>query len=442
MRLLLALALSFIAPLVAQAEEKVTEIRLDNGLQVVVIEDHRAPVVVHMVWYRVGSADERSGESGLAHFLEHLMFKGTKTLAPGEFSQLVAAEGGSDNAFTSYDFTAYFQRVASDRLEMVMRMEADRMVNLTLAESDVVTERNVVLEERTTRTDSSPEGLFSEQMSATLYLNHPYGRPIIGWRHELEALNREAALDFYKRHYAPDNAIVVIAGDVNPAEVERLAKEYYGPLKASEHITGRERPLEPPQIAERRVIMQDDRVGQPYVIRHYIAPSRQSGAQDEAAALVVLAQLLGGAGVNSVLGRELTVNSKVAVSASAFYDPTGYDGSTFGVYAMPAPGVSLQEAETAVDAALEKFLAEGIKDDEFRRIKAQLKASEIYARDSAMGVARRYGTALTTGLTVADQQAWPEVLQAVTPEQVMAAAKKILDRKQSVTGWLQKESAE
>lgn len=442
MRFLLALALSFVAPLMAQAEDKVTEIRLENGLQLVVIEDHRAPVVVHMVWYRVGSADERAGESGLAHFLEHLMFKGTKTMAPGAFSQIVAAEGGSDNAFTSYDFTAYFQRVAADRLDLVMSMEADRMANLTLTEGDVVTERNVVLEERTTRTDSTPEGLFSEQMQVAQYLNHPYGRPIIGWRHELEALNREAALDFYKRHYAPDNAIVVIAGDVTPAEAERLAREHYGPLKASDHIEGRVRPAEPPQIAERRIILEDNRVGQPYVLRNYMAPSRQSGAQEDAAALVVLARLLGGAGPNSVLGRQLMIEQKVAVSASAYYDATGYDGSTFGVYALPAPGVSLEAVEAALDAALASFLAEGIKDDEFRRIKAQLKASEIYALDSAMGVARRYGTALTTGLTVADQQAWPEVLQAVTPEQVMEAAKSVLNRKQSVTGWLQKETAQ
>lgn len=441
MRLLVFLLMS-LWPMLAVADDRVSHFTLGNGMQVVVIEDHRAPVVVHMVWYRVGAADEAPGESGLAHFLEHLMFKGTKTMAPGEFSQRVAAQGGSDNAFTSWDYTAYFQRVAADRLEMVMAMEADRMVNLTLAQSDVDTERGVVLEERATRTDSDPNGLFTEQRLAALYLNHPYGRPIIGWRHEIEQLNREAALRFYRAHYAPDNAILVVAGDTTAAEVQELAERHYGVLPASGSIAGRERPAEPPQIAERRVIFEDARVGQPYVIRSYLAPSRQSGAQGQAAALVVLAQLLGGSGPNSVLARALQFDKQVAVQTSAFYDATGYDHSSFSVVAVPAPGVTLAEAEAAMDAALAAFLAEGVNAEDFARIKARLKAQEIYALDSTMGVARRYGEALTSGLTVGDVVAWPQVLQDVTPEQVMEAARAVLDRRQSVTGWLRKEAGQ
>lgn len=441
MRLILGFLL-VLWPLAGLADDRVSQFTLNNGMQVVVIEDPRAPVVVHMVWYRVGAADEAPGESGLAHFLEHLMFKGTKTLAPGEFSQRVSAQGGSDNAFTSWDYTAYFQRVAADRLEMVMAMEADRMVNLTLAQADVDTERDVVLEERTTRTDSDPGGLFSEQRQAAMYLNHPYGRPIIGWRHEIQALNRDAALAFYRAHYAPDNAILVVAGDVTADQVRTLAQTHYGALPASGRIAPRERPAEPPQIAERRVVMEDARVGQPYVIRSYMAPSRQSGAQAEAAALVVLAQLLGGSGPNSALARALEFDRKIAVQTSAFYDATGYDHSSLTLVAVPAPGVTLAEVEAGLDAVLAEFLAKGVNADDFTRIKAQLKAQEIYALDSTMGVAQRYGEALTTGLTVGDVIAWPQVLQDVTPDQVMEAARKVLDRRQSVTGWLRKEATQ
>lgn len=439
MRLILSLGLALSLPVAALADDRVSSFALDNGLQVVVIEDHRAPVVVNMVWYRVGSADEVSGESGLAHFLEHLMFKGTKTTAPGSFSQIVAAQGGSDNAFTSYDFTGYFQRVAADRLDMVMGMEADRMVNLTLAQGDVDTERNVVLEERATRTESDPGGLFSEQRQAAMYLNHPYGRPVIGWRHEIEALGRDAAMAFYRAHYAPDNAVVVVAGDVTAGEVRALVETHFAAIPASGTIKGRVRPAEPPQLAERRVLMQDDRVGQPYVMRSYLAPSRQSGAQAEPAALTVLAQLLG-SGPNSELTRALQFEQPLAVQSSAWYSPMGYDHTTFDIAVVPAAGVTLEQAEAALDAALQRFLDRGVQQADFDTVMARLKAQEIYALDSSMGVARRYGAALTSGLTVADEIAWPAELQKVTPEAVMQAARKVLDRKQSTTGWLRKEA--
>jgi zinc protease len=221
--------------------EKVTDFTLPNGLQVVVIEDHRAPVVVHMVWYRVGAADEPPGHSGIAHFLEHLMFKGTDDVPPGKFSEIVQAQGGNDNAFTSWDYTAYFQRVAADRLDLVMKLEADRMRDLRLLENDVTTERAVILEERTTRTDSDPAALFAEQTQAAQYLNHPYGIPIIGWRHEIEQLDRDDALAFYSRYYAPNNAVLVVAGDVKPDEVKRLADLHYGPLAPTEGLPPRVR---------------------------------------------------------------------------------------------------------------------------------------------------------------------------------------------------------
>ena len=277
-------------------------------------------------------------------------------------------------------------------------------------------------------------------MSAAMYLNHPYGRPIIGWRHELSALNREAALKFYKEHYAPDNAVVVVAGDVTPEEVRALVDKHYGAIPANGAIGARERPAEPPQIAERRVLMEDGRVGQPYLTRSYLAPSRRADDQSEAAALSVLSQILGGSGPNSTLSRALQFDRKIAVQSYAYYDPTGYDGSTFGIAVVPAPGVTLQQAETALDETLAAFLKDGVRQEDFDRVMAQLRAREIYALDSAMGVARRYGAALTSGLTVADQMNWPAELQKVTPAAVAAAAAKLFDRKQSVTGWLRQEA--
>jgi len=219
------LSLAFLAP-AAHADDQVTNFMLDNGMEVVVIEDTRAPVVVHMVWYRAGSADEPPGISGIAHYLEHLLFKGTKTMEPGEFSSIVAKNGGRDNAFTSYDYTAYFQRVAADRLELMMRMESDRMVNLQISDEDIATERDVIIEERNQRVENSPGALFREQHNAAQFLNHRYGVPIIGWQHEMLGLGLKEAKDFYHRFYAPNNAVLVVAGDVRPDEVRALAETY------------------------------------------------------------------------------------------------------------------------------------------------------------------------------------------------------------------------
>jgi len=419
--------------------DTVTAFTLENGLEAVVIEDHRAPVVTHMLWYRVGAADEPAGKSGIAHFLEHLMFKGTSTMAPGAFSKVVEAQGGNDNAFTSWDYTAYFQRVAADRLDLMMEMEADRMRGLVLDEDNVRTERGVILEERAQRTDSDPDALFGEQRRAVQYFNHPYGIPIIGWRHEMEGLMREDALAFYQRYYAPNNAILVVAGDVTPDQVRDLAKKHYGPIAPTVDLAPRVRPAEPPQLAERRLSMSDPRVAQPYVIRTYLAPARDAGAQQQAAALSYLAELLGGNGTTSVLAKALQFGPEAkAVYTSAFYDGTSLDAGTFGFAVVPVPGVTLTEAEAAMDAVVTQFLKEGVDPAAFDRIKRQLRASEIYARDNVDGLARLYGSALTTGLTVADVQEWPEILQAVTPEDVMAAAASVLNRNRAVTGWLSK----
>lgn len=440
MAVAVALTLSAAPPVLA--EEPVTTFTLDNGLNVVVIEDHRAPVVVQMIWYRVGAADEPAGHSGIAHFLEHLMFKGTEKIAPNAFSGIVEAQGGDDNAFTSWDYTAYFQRIAADRLDLVMEMEADRMRNLRLTEEDVTTERQVILEERAQRTDSDPGALLMEQIRAAQFLNSPYGVPVIGWRHEMTELSREDALEYYERFYAPNNATLVIAGDVEPETVKALAEKHYGPLKPSDGIVPRERPQEPPQLSERRLVLEDERVSEPYVYRSYLAPERDPGNQRDAAALTVLAELLGGNGQTSVLARALQFDTQTAVFTSAFYDGTSIDDGTFGMVVMPAQGVSLQDAEAALDKVLADFLAKGPDPAALERIRTQVRANEIYARDDVESLANRYGRELSVGLTMTDIDTWDEALAAVTAEDVMAAAKKVLDRRNAVTGWLTRPAKE
>jgi zinc protease len=436
-RIAIAAWLGFV-PAIVVAEEAVTTFELDNGMQVVVVEDDRVPVVQHMVWYRAGSADEPAGASGVAHFLEHLLFKATDTLEAGELSSTVARNGGRDNAFTSYDYTAYFQRVAADRLGLMMQMEADRMKNIRLTENDILTERNVIIEERNQRTENSPNALFGEQISAAQYLNHRYGVPIIGWMHEMETLDMEDVMAFYERFYAPNNAILVVSGDVTPEDVRDLAEKHYGAIPANADLSPRTRPEEPPQNAERRLVFRDARVAQPYVRRSYLAPERDAGAQEKAAALTLLSEILGG-GTTSFLADQLQFSQQLATYTGAFYRGTSLDDTTFNLIVVPQPGQSLQEAENALDAAIDKFMAEGVDPEQLERIKLQIRAAEIYARDDVDSIANRYGAALASGLTVEDVQAWPDVLDAVTEDDIMAAARDIFDRRTSVTGWLMRE---
>jgi len=419
----------------------VTSFSLTNGLQVVVIEDHRAPVVTQTIWYRAGSGDERRGKSGIAHFLEHLMFKGTRAVPSGEFSKIVEANGGDDNAFTTADHTAYFQRLAADRLGLVMRMEADRMRGLILSEDGVKTERQVILEERSQRIDSQPEALFGEQMMAAQFLNQPDGTPVIGWRHEMERLSRQDALDWYRLYYAPNNATLVVAGDVARAAVRRLAEKYYGPIKPSPGIHARVRPSEPPQLAERRLAFADPNIAQPYVTRSYLAPQRKAGAQQQAAALEFLAALLGGS-QTSLLSKALVFDQKIAVGAAAGYDGLSLDATTFSLYIQPAPGIALGDAEAAMDKVIADFLKNGIDPDQFRRLKTRIAAQLVYQKDNVGDLANDYGAGLSSGLTLKDVEDWPAVLQSVTEDQVMAAARALFDRRHSVTGWAMRSADE
>ena len=437
-----ALMACLLLPAAATAETsgKVTDFMLDNGMQVVVVKDHRAAVVQHMLWYRAGSADEPKGSSGVAHFLEHLLFKATDKLESGEFSSVVAANGGRDNAFTSYDYTAYFQRVAADRLELMMTMEADRMKNIRLTSENIATERDVIIEERNQRTENNPQALFGEQLSAAQYLNHRYGKPIIGWMHEMEELDLDDALSFYELYYSPNNTILVVSGDVTPEEVRVLAEKHYGPIPRNPALPDRLRTEEPRQNAERRVIFRDARVAQPYVSRSYLVPERDAGAQKTAAALTILSEILGG-GTTSFFTEKLQFDTQVSTYTAVWYSGVSLDDTTFRMIIVPSEGVSLEDGEAALDQAFADFLETGVVEEQLERIKLQIRASEIYAQDNVDGIANRYGRALTSGLTIEDVQAWPAILDAVTAEDIMQAAS-LLRRDASVTGWLMRPEGE
>jgi zinc protease len=407
---------------------------LDNGMQVVVVTDRRAPVVTHHVWYKVGSADSPLGKSGLPHFLEHLMFKGTDNLAPGEFSQIIARNGGNENAFTGPDYTGYFQTIARDRLELVMEMEADRMSNLVLDDAAVLPERDVVLEERSQRVDNDPGSRLSEQMSAAQYLNHPYRLPVIGWRHEMESYTREDALDFYRTWYAPNNAVLIVAGDIDAEELRPLAERYYGGIPPRD-VPERLRVQEPPQQAPRHVDLADPRVQQPSLSRSYLAPSFTAGAREHGYPLEVLAEILGGTST-SRLYRSLVIDQKLATSAGAYYRGNSLDETTFRIYASPRPGVTLDQLEVAVDAELARLAEQPISEREVARATQRLVAEAVYARDSLSSAVRSFGAALTTGQTADDVEAWPERIAAVSADQVNAAAAYVLRPERSVTGRL------
>lgn len=411
---------------------------LDNGLQVVVIADRRAPVLTHMVWYPVGSADEPQGKAGIAHFLEHLLFKGTKTLKPGEFSSIVYRHGGEDNAFTSRDYTAYYQQISKDRLALVMELEADRMANLVLTEEDVATELEVVREERR-EIENDPASLLSEQVHALLYLAHPYRKPVIGWMAEVEGLNLHDAMAFYRTHYTPRNAIVVVAGDVTAEEVLALADQHYGPLENTADPGLRMRTPEPEPIAARRVEMVDDRAASPILQRSYLAASYATAEPGEAEALEVLAQVLGG-GRTSRLYRTLVVQSGTSAYAEANYSAEGLDGGTLTIEVAPNAGGRLDSIESEIEAVIAGIAADGVSADELERARNRLIADAVFALDDQFHLATIFGIALSSGQTVEDVLAWTGRVEQVTAEDVRRAAARYLRIERSVTGILLPEA--
>lgn len=434
-----ALALAMLPPL-ASAEtptfaKNATTFTLDNGMQVVVIPDHRAPIVTHMVWYKAGAADELPGESGVAHFLEHLMFKGTKDHPEGEFSKVVGSVGGDENAFTSDDVTAYHQTVAKQYLPLMMQFEADRMANLVLTDAVVATERDVILEERRMRIDNEPGSQLSEAVRATLYQNSRYGVPTIGWAHEMAALDLSAALSWYDRYYTPNNAILIVAGDVTEAEVRGLVADTYAKVPRRFDPPARFRAEEPPPLAARTVTLADSKVTQPSMQRVYLVPSYTTAEPGEAEALDILSEILGG-GTTSRIYRNLVVDQAVAAGAGAFYQSSSLGDTMFGFYGTPRGDGTLDQVEAAIDAEIKALLADGVTADEIASAKRRLIASTIYAEDSAASLARAIGTELTSGGTLRSAQEWPAAITAVTVDQVNAAARKYLDIRRSVTGYL------
>jgi zinc protease len=421
----------------ADAEPDVADFTLTNGLEVVVIPDHRAPVVTHMIWYKVGGADETAGKSGIAHFLEHLMFKGTEKNPGDSFSADVAEIGGQENAFTASDYTAFFQRVPREHLKEMMALEADRMTGLVLTDDVVRPELNVVLEEQNMRVANNPAGRLGEQIDAALYLNHPYGRPVIGWRHEIEQLTRDDALAFYRRFYTPNNAVVIIAGDVAADEVKVDAEATYGKVAIRAEIGPRNRPKEPVQEASRTVTLADSRVEQPSLTRDYLVPSESTAKPGESEALDVLAHVIG-SGANSRMYRTLVVDKGIALNAGAYYSGTALDYGKFGVYGSPKPGATLRQVEDGIDAILADVVTHGITADELDRAKTRLIADAVYAQDNQATLARWYGAAIACGETVAMVSGWPDRIRAVSADAVQDAAKQWLDRRRSVTGYLVK----
>lgn len=410
-------ALFLLLPLPAQAETfNADTFKLDNGLQVVVIENHRAPVVTHMLWYKFGRADEKAGESGIAHFLEHLMFKGTPTVPDGQFSSTVRKLGGNDNAFTSQDYTSYYQNVPRQHLEKVMMMEADRMKNLNLKDDEVASERQVIIEERRQRIDNQPQAKFQEQMSAAVFVNHPYATPVIGWLHEMKELTQEQALSYYSQWYAPNNAILVVSGDVTASELKPLAEKYYGPIPP-QPVEERIRPRVAPALAQHRLTMEDPRVGPPLVMKTYRAPRGSD-------AIETLSDILGGTST-ARLYKKLVVEKKIAISAGASYDPYSLDTTTFSIYASPTPGTTPSQLEAAIDQEIALLLDKGVTLEELNSAKNRMLAGFIYYLDSLQGPAMLFGRALVTGFDVDFVEKRESRIEKLSIEDINGAAKDV-----------------
>jgi zinc protease len=407
---------------------------LDNGMQVVVAPNHRVPAVTQMVWYKVGAADDPLGKSGLAHFLEHLMFKGTEATPPGAFAAMIGRDGGRDNAFTTEDYTAYYETVARDRLELVMRLEADRMTGLVLDDPVVLPERDVVLEERRLRIDSEPAALLAEQLRATLFLHHPYRNPDIGWEGEIRRLGTSDALAFYRSWYAPNNAILVIAGDVAIDEVRALAGRYFAPIPPRPAPV-RSRVGEPRRYAAARLEMKSPRAAQPRWSRSYLAASYGVGDAGQAYALQVLAEILGG-GAGSRLHKSLVLDRGLALSAGTAYSAGAIDLSTFRISATPKPGVTVGDLEAAVETEVERLVRDGVAPDEVRRAAERMRDASVYAQDSLSGPAEIIGAGLVIGQSLDVIEAWPKRIGEVTAAAVDAAARTLFLPRNSATGVL------
>ena len=406
---------------------EVQEFKLDNGLKIVVQEDHRAPVVVSQVWYRAGALDEVNGKTGVAHVLEHMMFKGTKTVPAGKFSRLIAAAGGKENAFTAQDQTTYYQQLEKSNLPLSMKLEADRMANLNLTDEEFAKEIKVVMEERRWRTEDKPQSKVNEQFNSTIYHVHPYGRPVVGWMNDLENMTADDAREWYKTWYAPNNATLVVVGDVNAQEVLKLAKQYFGPLKAHA-IPARKPQVEPEQKGERRLVVKAQAKLQ-YVLMGFHVPTLQDADKDvEPYALEILAGVLNG-NASARLNQNLVRQSQIAVDVDAAYDLVQRGRqSIFVLDGTPSEGKTAAELEVALMQEIDKIKTGGVTEEELQRVKAQVIAADVYQRDSMFYQAMQIGNLETAGFSWRILKGYPVKLQAVTAEQVQAVAKKYFNK--------------
>lgn len=436
------IALLICLPFSAQAKVfNAKSFKLDNGLEVIIIPNHRAPVVTSMIWYKVGAADEPQGLSGMAHYFEHLMFKGTKNLSPGEFSRIVKKLGGNDNAFTGQDYTAYFQSIASNHLDKMLSMEADRMMNLNVPEEHFKSEKKVVLEERRQRTENDPEGLFSEQMRSALFVNHPYGTPVIGWMDEIKGYEWSDVKNFYDKWYAPNNAVIIISGDVTIERLKPLIEKNFGKLKPKE-LPKRLRPSVPKAIGKTTLALKHPSIHQPHFSKIFIAPSFSNEKKDSYA-LQVLEQILSG-GPTTRLYKSLVVDNKKAISVSLSYNGTALNYGTITLYGTPANGYEMDDLIHDIENEISNVQENSVTEKELNDAKQQLIDSADYARDSLSGPAMTIGYGIATGSTLDDIENWPEHIQAVSAQDVQNVAKKYLDLKkpwlrQPVTGYLYPE---
>ncbi|ESX24594.1 zinc protease [Mesorhizobium sp. L103C119B0] len=432
---MLATALTMAGPALAADDGKVANFLLDNGMEVVVVPDHRAPIVTHMVWYKIGSADEPPGKSGIAHFFEHLMFKATTNHAAGEFDRAISAIGGSNNAFTSYDYTAFHETVAPPALGEMMSFEADRMRNLILTDEVIKTERDVILEERRARIDSNPQAVLDEEVDATLWQNQPYRIPVIGWMQEMEQLNRTDAVAFYDKYYRPNNAVLIVAGDVEPEVVKALAEKTYGKVARGPDLPPRIRPVEPEQNTKRTVTLTDGRVSVPSFSTQWVVPSYHTAKPGEAEALDLLGEILGG-GSRSRLYQQLVVKQGIASATGAFFQGTMLDATNFTVYGAPRGDAKLSDVEAAVEAEIARIVKDGVTADELEKAKARYIRAMIFARDKQDEMANLYGAELATGGNVRDIEEWPDRIRKVTADEIKAVAARYLLLDRTTTGYL------
>ncbi|MBV6632258.1 MAG: insulinase family protein [Alphaproteobacteria bacterium] len=407
---------------------------LDNGLEVVVVTNDRAPVTIQMLWYKVGSADDPRGRSGLAHFVEHLMFKGTERLGPGEFSEMIAAVGGTENAFTSYDFTGYFQIVAKEHLPTMMEFEADRMTNLALAPEQVDSERKVIAEERRQVVDSRPSRRLGEAMDAVLFAGSPYWVPVIGWTEDIDNLRQEDVERFYEQWYAPNNAILVLAGDVTVDEARKLAERYYGAIPASDQVPERTRHAPQPMQADALITMRDPQVERPSWVRSTLMPENMLRTEPEAYALTVLGSIMSD-GTTSRLRKPLVFDQKVALSIGMF-SRSRFNSGYVTLYGEPTEAHTLEELEAAVDVEIARLLEDGVTAEEVEAAQERLLASAIFARDGLNRPARTVGNTLVSGYTIEDLESWAVRISEVTPELVNEVAAQVFNQQKSVTGFL------